>query len=456
MRIAIETLILILSLSTAVSSDPPRAPERASVDRIASILETKSISEILRPDAPDLQPPVADAEAVRKLVWERFRKEATGDPGRRAEFEGRALRHGDATMRFEYVRIGEKPAGGYPLYIALHGGGGAPPAVNDSQWKHMTVYYRGSVKEGVYTATRGVSDTWNLHFQGASYPLYDRLIEDMILFEGVDPDRVYLLGYSAGGDGVYQVTPRMADRWAAANMSAGHHNGVSPKNLYRVPFLVQVGERDGAYNRNKETVRFAQKLDALRAEHPDGYIHEIFVHADRPHNFRDNDPGETEQSILADPVAWLEKGDRAAVSRNTNAIAWLRKHRRDPYPPRLIWDLKTRADRKVPFYWLDIAGRDPAALGTDDIIARYDRKANAVIIEKAGSFLRILLSSAMLDLSKPVSIEIDGKTFRGKVRPSLKTMLRTVQERGDPRFIFDAEATLERRDGAWAVSGLSE
>ncbi len=48
--------------------------------------------------------------------------------------------------------------------------------------------------------------------------MFDRLIEDMIVFEDVDPNRVYLTGYSAGGDGTYQLAPRMADRFAAAAM----------------------------------------------------------------------------------------------------------------------------------------------------------------------------------------------------------------------------------------------
>ena len=41
--------------------------------------------------------------------------------------------------------------------------------------------------------------------------MYDRLIENMILFENVDPNRVYILGYSAGGDGVYQIAPRIVN-----------------------------------------------------------------------------------------------------------------------------------------------------------------------------------------------------------------------------------------------------
>ena len=43
--------------------------------------------------------------------------------------------------------------------------------------------------------------------------MYDRLIENMILFENVDPNRVYFLGYSAGGDGVYQIAPRLVEKY---------------------------------------------------------------------------------------------------------------------------------------------------------------------------------------------------------------------------------------------------
>ena len=76
-----------------------------------------------------------------------------------------------------------------------------------------------------------VRDTWDCHFNPESYPLYDRLIENLIAFYDVDPNRVYLMGFSAGGDGVYGVTSKMADRFAAANMSAGHPNGLPLWNL---------------------------------------------------------------------------------------------------------------------------------------------------------------------------------------------------------------------------------
>ena len=96
-------------------------------------------------------------------------------------------------MRYFACRIGKKPKDGYPLYIALHGGGSAPRAVNDRGWEHMKIYYRRSVKNGVYAATRGIVDRWNMHFQAESYVMYDRLIENMIVFGDVDPNRVYLV-----------------------------------------------------------------------------------------------------------------------------------------------------------------------------------------------------------------------------------------------------------------------
>jgi poly(3-hydroxybutyrate) depolymerase len=141
------------------------------------------------------------------------------------------IKMGDVEMKYTLTVKGAKPKEGFPLYIALHGGGSAPKAVNDGQWQQMRFYYLQSVKTGVYVATRGIRDTWNPHSNEESYPLYDTLIRHLIAEHDVDPNRVYLLGYSAGGDGVYQITPRMADRFAAVNMSAGHPNGINLVNL---------------------------------------------------------------------------------------------------------------------------------------------------------------------------------------------------------------------------------
>lgn len=370
-------------------------------------------------------------------------------------------------MKIKYFVIGEKPNEGYPLYICLHGGGGTHSMINDSQWEDMQSYYRDSVSVGVYVAPRGITDTWNLHFVGRSYELYDKLITSMILCHGVDPNRVYLLGYSAGGDGVYHITPKMADRWAGANMSAGHPNGVGLVNLYHVPFLIQVGECDSAYNRNKVGAEYGIKLKKLREEHPDGYVSECWVHKGKPHNFFDNDKHQNGYPVIADLDAWLKGSqDPRCVKVNTNAIAWLSQRQRNPVPSHLIWDLGTRAQRKplhafkgvsAPsdlFYWIDISGADGDARRIEVSMSIESNKIDIKNESECGSWLRLLLCDGLVDMKREVAIEVGNDKFAVSLKPSLATMTRTLLERGDPNFVFESEVILTKESsGQWQIAG---
>ena len=371
-------------------------------------------------------------------------------------------------MKIEYKVVGKKPTDGYPLYICLHGGGGTPSFINDSQWEHMQTYYQDSVTTGVYVAPRGITNTWNLHFVKESYELYDRLIASMIMCLNINPNRVYLLGFSAGGDGVYQVTPRMADRWAAANMSSGHPNGTKMVNLYHVPFAIQVGESDTAYNRCRVGAEYGIMLDELQLQHPDGYVHECWVHFNKGHNFKDNDKNQCKYTVVSDLKAWLQDKSRNSTTQDTNAIAWVSQHRRNPLPSQVIWDVNTRAHRNplypidglaAPsdlFYWIDItrSGERDATR----VEASFNRDSNAIhITEKGcGSVIRILITDCMLNTSCAVKISIGLQDFVVKLYPSVATMARTLLERGDPNYMFESEIILSKINsdsGEWTISG---
>ena len=151
----------------------------------------------------------ANVAEVSKLLWQDHVAQIR--ESRAAEMQARELVSGTLKMPFASEVFGEKPAKGRSLYLSLHGGGNAPKAVNDRQWENQKRLYR--LEEGVYVAPRAPTDTWDLWHQSHIDGFFDRLIENLIVFEEVDPNRVYLLGYSAGGDGVYQLAPRMADRW---------------------------------------------------------------------------------------------------------------------------------------------------------------------------------------------------------------------------------------------------
>ena len=108
---------------------------------------------------------------ARISLFREMTENAKKDPVRRKETEIHSMTYGDAEMKYTVSVIGEPEENGYPVNIALHGGGGAPRELNDSQWEHMQIYYRDSVKCGIYVAPRGVRDTWNTHFNDESYSL---------------------------------------------------------------------------------------------------------------------------------------------------------------------------------------------------------------------------------------------------------------------------------------------
>ncbi len=381
-----------------------------------------------------------EAQQCEGELWEEYCRTLRADEGRKAEVQERCLTFGNVRMRYGMEVIGEPGPGGYPVYIALHGGGGSPtPDMNDGQWEHMKVYYKDSVKSGIYVNPRGVRDTWDTHANPESYPLYDRLIEDLIVYCGADPNRVYLLGFSAGGDGVYLVGPRMADRFAALHMSAGCPNKGSMVNLYHTPIQLQVGMNDAAYDRNRETVRYQLYLDELQRREPDGYIHNAYVHVDKPHNFRDN--AEEKQTVLADNKAWLEEGTVTERKADSNAVHFLQKFTRDPLPERVIWELDNRSEARQrdvsSFYWL----RCEEGLHNGTVIVHLEPETNSIVVERddtQGS-VGVLLKDGMLDLDRPVRVVYpDGRKVEHIVTRSHEIMWDTLKERGDRNYIFSA------------------
>lgn len=296
-------------------------------------------------------------------------------------------------MKFDYRVFGELPEDGRSLFISMHGGGNAPEALNTQQWKNQIRLYE--PQEGVYVAPRAPWDDWNMWFKPGLDEFFDALIQTAVVEMEVNPDKVYLLGYSAGGDGVWRMAPRMADRWAAASMMAGHPGEVSQVNLRNVPFMIWMGENDGAYDRNKLAVEKGRVMDSLQQAEPEGYIHETHIVKGKGH--------------------WMDRADTAA-------IAWMTKYKRNALPKKIVW---RQEEVMRPFmYWL----------GVDLETAR---PGMAVVAELSGNEikieacdypkLRIYLNDRMVDMDKPVKVTYKGKVlFEKKLARTAKCMARTL------------------------------
>lgn len=382
----------------------------------------------------------------RKSVWENLVNDMFSNEQMIRELSEYKMTYGDAVMRFAVDIAGEKPEAGYPLYIALHGGGWSDtPDINDSQWQDMMSYYFDELECGIYIAVRGVRDTWDTHFNPESYPLYDRLIEYLILTGEVDPNRVYLEGFSAGGDGVYQISARMPDRFAAVNMSSGHPNDVSIVNLFNLPIQLQAGEFDEAYDRNTMTAVYGLRLDSLESEFPGGYEHRTLIHYDRGHNYEDYD--RKPAAVMADVNGWLYKSVRDTIMADSFPPDYMDVFTRNPIPDMVRWDLDTRAELRETncFYYLMA---DRSARGT--VFVTHEKNAFFIDVNDLEGDFWILFNEDMIDFNKPVHFELENGSVDAELVPEMSWLEFTTQDRSDPNFQFEAAVSYQ-----WLLDNIS-
>lgn len=410
---------LLASLSMLATVDGQTASETKSMESIASqkALEQLALIQANSP-APSsetkglFETPLTQADAARaaEMLWNDFRRRLLTH--RRAEFEAKQIIRGDLKMPFEYQIFGDAPAGGRSLFISLHGGGEMTAEVNDKQWRNQIRLYQPD--EGVYVAPRAPTNSWNMWHQSHIDEFFSTLIENFVLFEKVNPNRVYLMGYSAGGDGVYQLAPRMADRLAAAAMMAGHPNESEPLNLRNLGFAIHVGELDAAFNRNEIARQWGKRLDQLREDDPDGYPHLVKLHAGKGH--------------------WMDRED-------AEALKWLAEFERKPLPRRVVWRQDDVTHDR--FYWLAVPP-DSANAGTL-VIAQIN--GQQIDVESSDvTALIVRVHDEMVDMDQAITIRLNGATvFQGLIPRTLAAMEHSLTERADPSNIFSGEVQIGAR-----------
>jgi len=355
--------------------------------------------------------PGLSREAATKALNELWQSLVDSESAtRNKELKDKILIHDDLKMRFEARVLGDKPAKGHSLWISMHGGGGAPPAVNDSQWQNQINLY--TPEEGIYIAPRAPTNTWNLWHEPHIDILFDRLIANLVLSGQVDPNRIYLLGYSAGGDGAYQLAPRMADRFAAAAMMAGHPNDAEPLGLRNLPFAIYMGGKDAAYDRNKVARQWGDKLAELRKADPEGYPHRVQIYDDLGH--------------------WMN-------GKDAEALPWMSQHTRNPWPKSIVWHQSSVTHNR--FYWLALPNDIPTQGQT--IRASVDGQIIHIQTNDVNQ-LTLRLSDTLVDLDQPIGVTINGKRhFAGIVPRTRQAIEQSLAERPDPASAATATLDLE-------------
>ena len=369
-------------------------------------------------------------------LWNQALSQLQRDPNRINEINSKCIRcQNNLQLKWYEKVVGNPTSAGYALFICLHGGGHGTAQMNDSQWKDIIPFESGGFQNGtIAVAPRGINNEWNLHFLNESYPAITRLIEDYIIFRSVDPNRVYLMGFSAGGDGTYQLSERLPHLLAACSPQAGHPNGVSTINICNLPTYLAAGEKDGAFKRNQICVEYYNKIMGQNGKYLGRYIAKVEVVGGSGHSFQ----------CWKRPRKSKFNGAKNITSSNETAFDFMYSHTRNPFPTDLSLDTKCfltplrnyYTQRGNTFYNIEV-GKNPS-----NIIQVQINYNNNTIIVKEGSNFKINLSSNLFRNGDVVNVVEGGKTTQYRLQKDANYALNNMKLFCDPYYGFDSYVTV--------------
>jgi hypothetical protein len=245
--------------------------------------------------------------------------------------------------------------------------------------------------------------------------LFTRLISRLIILENVNPNRVMIMGYSAGGDGTYQLAPRMADQIAAAAMSAGHPNNAKPYGLRNIGFTIHMGALDTSYNRAGIAAEWETQLAELQSADTglgSPYQHAVHIHEGQGH--------------------WMNLRDAIAFD-------FMRPFTRSVIPPVIKWHQSSVIHER--FYWL--WSHTPNA--GDRIVAIQEGQRFTIVPEQTAD-LSLWLRDDQIDLDGEIEV-YNGQgelLYQGGVERTTNVIYQSLMHRGDPAAIVRAQLRLPR------------
>lgn len=379
--------------ATALKWFQASAEERAAID--FSALDQAFATSLADPER---------AASIKRQVWEAYR-DASIHADTLEDVRANRVRHGGYESPYTIKTVGERPKNGWPLVIAMHGGGGTTQEFNDSQWKHMQIYYKdqldlpGGYK---YIALRAPNNTWNGFYDNYVYPLIEKLINQHLLYSDVDSDKVYAIGYSHGGYGAFSIGPKIPDRFAAVHASAAAPSDgeTVATGLHTLRFTYMIGSKDTAYGRADRCQAFAVKYKALQEAHPGAYPVEM---------------------------KWIEGNGHGGLP-DRDYIRELYPYTRRSLPSELHWELTDPVVRH--HYWLTV---DSPGKG-QRIDAKLSGNRLSLNLENR-NHVTVFLRSEQVDPNQSFQLELDGQTHDFDLSPSIRVLCQTLLERGDPKLM---------------------
>ncbi len=415
-QILAAALLLAAGAPRAGAAEPPKAGASARVAEMqaaaAGYLEAKTDAERKK-----LAPALAAFKAITKaefaavVEWLKARGAAAyppAKPGRHVEhvtfrkFPGKAKgSKDDVDVKLAYhvyLPRGYDPRKAYPCMIYLGsqfgtGNGGAfrkaaPGWIGMGVTKHLP-YYSG----------RGLT------------PINGPL-EDALRRFHIDPDRVYIGGYSAGG--AYGLTEASfnPDFYAGMLSCSGHSGRANLYNVFNLGIYLLHGEKDFNLAAGKRIKSLLQRYKIR---------HKLVVVPGQGHSSCQGQWGEVK--------TWFEANPRPTYPRN---IQLKQKGWPNPKEPRRGW---------MRHFWTYGYVRAKSRHKLFEITGGL-RGQNVSVSIKGLDGLEVYLNDQMVDLDKPVGLRVARQSVARKFERSLRVLL--DYHRAEPRsgFYFAARYAL--------------
>ena len=386
---------------------------------------------------------IAAARAAVWQTWQRTLREASPLPLPALRPLGEASQGSwtlpdslepSATMAFYYGTKGQRPAGGYPFYLYLHGSG--PRA---AEWATgLQLALRFDDAPSVYFVPRipneGAYYRW---WQRAKLYAWRHLLWQVLASDSVNPARLYVLGISEGGYGSQRLAAFLGDYWAAAGPMAGGEPlpNAPAVNLAGVPFSLLTGADDAGFCRNRLTAEAGRVLDSLRTAHPGSYEHRVELIPGRGHGI-DYSP----------TTPWLKRYERNA---RPAYFAWedyaMDGCRREGFGClRVVRRPSGEADART-CYEVTLRGNsvDLRISNVSYTTAEADTqwgiplRSARTLTPATGGELLLYLDEEQVDVRRDVVVRVNGReAFRGRVRPDACHLAESCALWGDPLRLY--------------------
>lgn len=436
-------LALLLPCATAAAAPRPHLDTRRILDLATRWMKARpktrfgawdpTVRKRLLEEARAMgEPPPGSLDEIVHVMWKAVRREGP-----------HALKDAIETPygRAWWIRSGRGgPHDG--LLLGLHGGGvgagsASEPAGTWKLPKTLQFYPQG---------IRLIHDTWN-SVHGERFLL--TLIEIAKAQYDIDPDRVYVTGFSMGGTGSMFMAGHHPDLLAGAIPA---HGVIAAQGGSKIRLEKDVGPMEHGIVPNLRNLAVYFYTGSLDDHCEPGTFLKAWTQI---RGFRKDDPRGYRQIAF---TCYEGMKHAFAPGEPTRGLRWLRDKRRVPFPERVVWEYNAN-----PWPWPDEKDEGKATRLTTHWMywlyckrpadrmrvtaTRHETKTECVfdldVLLAFPEDFAIYLNDTMADPAKEVVVRVGGKeVWRGRPKRGYDTILESLDAKLDRTLVFDRKVEI--------------